>query len=54
MIPQRWIEGYLRFLLRYRVVVALACDSSRQIEHMEFDRGMTQQVGEVPEPFRVL
>jgi hypothetical protein len=31
------------------VIVAPACDSARQIEHMEFDRGMTQQMGEVGE-----
>ena len=36
------------------VIIALACDSSCQIEHVEFDPGMTQQMGEVPEPFSVL
>jgi hypothetical protein len=34
------------------VIIALACDSTCQIKHMEFDRRMTQQMGEVPEPFR--
>src|SRR5438552_5393922 len=35
-------------------VLALACDSSRQIEHVEFNAGMTQQMGEVSEPLGVL
>ena len=36
------------------VILALACDSTRQIEHVKFGRGMTQQMSEVPESFRVL
>jgi hypothetical protein len=36
------------------VIIALACDSSCQIEHVKFCPGMAQQVGEVPEPFTVL
>jgi hypothetical protein len=35
------------------VIIALACDSTRQIEHVEFHRGMTQQMGKVPEPLTV-
>ena len=35
-------------------VFALPGDSTRQIEHMEFDRGMTQQMREVPESLGVL
>jgi hypothetical protein len=33
--------------------IAPACDSSRQIEHVEFNAGMTQQMGEVSEPLGV-
>jgi hypothetical protein len=36
------------------VIIALACDSSRQIEHVEFSLWMTQQMGEVSEPLSVL
>jgi hypothetical protein len=36
------------------ITIALARDSSSQIEHVEFDRGMTQQMGEVPEALSVL
>ena len=36
------------------VIIVLACDSSRQIEHVKFGRGMTQQMGEVAEPLSVL
>ena len=36
------------------IILALACNSSSQIEHVEFDRGMTQQMGEVPESLSVL
>ena len=35
------------------VLVALACNRSRQIEHMEFGGGMAQQMREVPESPRV-
>jgi hypothetical protein len=34
-------------------IVTLACDSSRQIEHMEFNARMAQQMREVPESFSV-
>jgi hypothetical protein len=34
-------------------IVALACDSSRQIEHAKFVAGMAQQMREVPESFSV-
>jgi len=34
-------------------IVALACDSSRQIEHVKFVLGMAQQTREVPESFSV-
>src|SRR5208282_587084 len=36
------------------IIIALARDSSRQIENVEFGRGMTQQMGEVSEPLSVL
>src|ERR1700722_16841481 len=36
------------------IMIALARDPSCQIEHVEFDPGVTQEMGEVPEPFRVL
>ena len=36
------------------IIIALARDSSSQIEHVEFGRGMTQQMGEVAEPLSVL
>jgi hypothetical protein len=36
------------------VIIALACDSARQIEHVEFGRGMSQQMGNVPESLGVL
>src|SRR6267378_3781898 len=36
------------------VLLALACHSPHQIEHMEFDRGMTQQMSEVAESPGVL
>jgi hypothetical protein len=36
------------------VVIALACDSTGQIEHVEFDRRVAQQMGEVPESLGVL
>jgi hypothetical protein len=36
------------------VIIALAGDSASQIKHMEFDPGMAQEMGDVPEPFRVL
>jgi selenophosphate synthase len=36
------------------VVIAPTRDSTCQIKHMEFDPGMTQQMGEVSEPFRAL
>ncbi|MGD0119750.1 MAG: hypothetical protein ABSD30_16910 [Candidatus Binatus sp.] len=36
------------------VLVALAGDSARQIEHVEFGRGMPQEVGEVAETLAVL
>ena len=36
------------------VLVALARDSSRQIEHVEFGRRMTDQVGDVTESLAVL
>jgi hypothetical protein len=35
------------------VFIALACDSSRQIEHVKFGAGMAQQMGDLPEPFTV-
>ncbi len=35
------------------MLVALACNSAEQIEHVEFDRGMTQEMGKVPESPRV-
>ena len=31
------------------VLLALACNSPEQIDHVEFDRRMTQQMGEIPE-----
>jgi hypothetical protein len=31
----------------------LAADSNRQIEHMEIDRGVAQQMSEVPESFSI-
>jgi hypothetical protein len=31
------------------ILFALACNSPEQIEHVEFDRWMTQQMSEVPE-----
>jgi hypothetical protein len=34
-------------------IVALACDSSRPIEHVKFVLGMAQQMREVPESFSV-
>jgi hypothetical protein len=36
------------------VIIALACDSTGQIERVEFVRGMTQQMGQAPESFSVL
>jgi hypothetical protein len=36
------------------VTIARAGDSPRQIEHVEFGRGVTQEMGEVPKPFSVL
>ena len=36
------------------IVIALACNSSCQIQHVEFGRGMTQQMGEVAEALSVL
>jgi hypothetical protein len=36
------------------IIAALACDSSRQIEHMKFGARMAQEMGEVPESFGVL
>jgi hypothetical protein len=36
------------------VVIALACDLTGQIEHVEFGRRVTQQMGEVPESLGVL
>ncbi len=36
------------------VIVVLACNSADQIEHVEFGRGMTQQMGEVAESLGVL
>ena len=36
------------------VLLALACNSPDQIKHMEFGRGMTQQMSEVPESLCVL
>src|SRR5712671_4163840 len=35
------------------VIFVLACNSTDQVEHMEFDPRMTQQMGEVSEPFGV-
>jgi hypothetical protein len=35
------------------IIIALACDSTRQIEHVKFDAGMAQQMGDLPEPFTV-
>jgi hypothetical protein len=40
--------------LTHFVVIALARDPTRQIEHVEFDRGMPQKMREVLEPFRIL
>ena len=34
--------------------MALACDSTGQIEHVEFGRGVAQQMGKVPESLGVL
>jgi hypothetical protein len=48
-----FLSGALRGLTGF-VVIAMARNSAFQIKHMEFDRGMPQQMGEVPEPFRVL
>jgi hypothetical protein len=36
------------------VFLAMAANSAHQIEHVEFNAGMMQQMGEVPEPFGVL
>jgi hypothetical protein len=36
------------------VVIAMACDSTRQIEHVELGRGVPQQMGKVPESLGVL
>jgi len=36
------------------VLLPLVCNSPEQIEHVEFDRGMTQQMSEVPESPGVL
>ena len=35
------------------VIVAPACDSTCEIEHMEFDRGVAQQMSEVPESLSI-
>jgi hypothetical protein len=32
----------------------MAANSAHQIEHVEFNAGMTQQIGEVPEALGVL
>ncbi|MGB6562675.1 MAG: hypothetical protein WBE69_08735 [Candidatus Binataceae bacterium] len=36
------------------IVLALACNSPCQIQHVEFDRRVTQEMGEVPESLSVL
>src|SRR5271170_3309035 len=36
------------------VIIALPRDSTGQIEHMKFDRGVTQQMREIPESLGVL
>jgi len=49
LIATRQIRCPARF-----VIPTLARDSTCQIKHMEFGRGMTQQVGKVPESLAVL
>jgi hypothetical protein len=35
------------------ITIALACDSTRQIEHVEFGRRVAQQMSEVPHAFSI-
>jgi predicted cation transporter len=44
----------LSFLVSYFLILRLACDSTRQIEHVKFDCGMAQQMGKIAEPLGVL
>jgi hypothetical protein len=41
-----WVAGF--------VLLALACHSAHQIEHVELDPRMTQQMDEVPDSLSVL
>jgi hypothetical protein len=41
-------------LTGFVVTVALACDSTGQIEHVEFGRWVAQQMGDVPDSLGVL